>query len=226
MALPASTWTTRPMPEALLRQAPAVPRILRHSLAEPRPEEQEVLSVEDLLAHRGCRRLGIWRARRAVAPLAVDPRRGMLPLPWPARPPGWSGSGRSWGRPILEVEGIFGQADWLLEVGARPLLVMLGDATRGLRARAGLLSALLRLRGNVPLPVLRQPWPIGRLPETWLGDWPSVLSLRSIAVDPVSLLQRVDQLQQDLASLELPRPSAPRSRCWDCPARELCGDRS
>lgn len=214
------------MPEALCRPAPVAPALLRHPLAVPRPEEQEILSVEDILAHRCCRRLGVWRVRGVVETLPADPRRGMLPSPWPARPPGWRGSGRSWSRPVLEHDGIFGRTDWLLEVEAAPALVMLGDATRGLRARSELLSIILQLRGHPPSQVLRQPWPGGRLPDTWLGEWPSVVPLRMARVNPAFLLRWVGLLQDDLASLVLPRPSAPRSRCWDCPGREFCGDRS
>ena len=218
------------MPEALRRtSASEDTRLLAHPLADPRPEEQEVLSVDDLLTHRFCRRWGVWHARGLVPGLPQDARRELLPSPWSCRPPGWTGVGRSWARRVLEVkalEGFHGQTDWILETHAEPELVLLGDASRGLRSRAGLLAGLLVLRGHPPRRILRQPWPIGRLPDTWLGAWPPLVPLRGVVTEPAVLERQLRLLREDVLAMALPRPSVPQARCWDCPAREFCGDRT
>ncbi len=184
-----------------------------------------VLTLEHLLDARFCRRLAWWRAQGFVPSLSgfeVE-----LPSPWPELPPGWIGPGRGWPRAFLDAPpawGLTARADWVVARDGHPHLVFLGPSTPTLRLRAQLMGTLLGLRRN-PEPSLGwQGLPLGGLSGTWLGEWPRVQPLRLPPMSPGTLAKALEALRQDLDNPWPPVRSAPRSRCWDCPASRLCAD--
>jgi hypothetical protein len=153
-----------------------------------------------------------------------------LPEPWPNQPPGWTGLGRGWAGRWLdspEPVSVYAQSHWIAEVNGRPQVIMLGERTPRLLFQAQGLAFILTLRGN-PIPSLwRQPWPLqGKCQGTWLGDWPRVVPFPSEPLVLSTWQQRVHALNQAFQFPLPPEPTAPPGRCWDCPARNLCADRT
>jgi hypothetical protein len=187
--------------------------------------ELAVLTLEHLLDFRLCHRLPWWRAQ-GFAPAPPGPEAG-LPWPWPDLPPGWPGPARGWARAFLEAPpewGLGARADWILEQAGRPCLVFLGPPTPTLRLRARLLGTLVGLRGNAEPSLGWQGLPAKGLSGTWLGEWPRVQPLRLPLVAPAALAATLATLRRDLERPWPPARSAPRARCWDCPASRLCAD--
>lgn len=193
------------------------------------PETLEVFGVDELLARRRCRRLGWWRLQGLAHDLhEPDPLRELLPTPWPALPPGWPGSARSWAKALLEPDlewGLYGICDWLLDLDGTPAVVLLGDPVPRLRERGRILLALLAHRGHPDSRLYRQPWPHGRLPEIWLGAWAPVVPWPVEPLPPGKLAEQIALARADLEALGPPPATQPMARCWDCPGLPFCGDR-
>lgn len=182
--------------------------------------ETESLPVDRLVDAFRCRRLPWWREQG----LAKERESEAMPMPWPAKPPGWRWSGQGWPRTIVQdADGLWGRCDWMVKGARGHHLVVLGELTPTHRLRLRMLGALWEsVHGEKP-----GLWfqPTGVSVGRWDGVWPITCRARVEPLAVPDLMVAADQVRATLNSPWPPDGTAPSGRCWDCPGFCFCGDR-